>query len=69
VAELYNLTRREMTVLTTIIENAGVPEAASILGLSEATVRSHLKSNFRKTGAARQADLIKLVAGAASPFQ
>ncbi len=69
VAELYGLTRREMTVLTTIIENAGVPETAGILGLSEGTVRSHLKAIFRKTGATRQTDLIKLVAGAASPFQ
>jgi DNA-binding CsgD family transcriptional regulator len=58
-----------MTVLATIIENPGVADAADILGISETTVKSHLKSIFRKTGAARQADLIKLVAGAASPFQ
>jgi DNA-binding CsgD family transcriptional regulator len=58
-----------MTVLATIIENAGVPETADILGLSEGTIKSHLKSIFRKTGAHRQADLIKLVAGVASPFQ
>ncbi len=69
IAELYNLTPREMTVLATLIEHAGVPEVADILGLSEGTVKSHLKSIFRKTGAARQADLIKLVAGAASLFQ
>ena len=69
IAKLYNLTPREMTVLATIIENPGVPEAADILGLSEETIKSHLKSIFRKTGATRQADLIKLVAGAASPFQ
>jgi DNA-binding CsgD family transcriptional regulator len=69
IAELYKLTPREMTVLATLIENAGVPEVADILGLSEETIKSHLKSIFRKTGAARQADLIKLVAGAASPFQ
>jgi DNA-binding CsgD family transcriptional regulator len=68
-AELYNLTPREMTVLATMIESAGVPEVADILGLSEGTIKSHLKSIFRKTGAARQADLIKLVAGSASPFQ
>jgi len=69
IAALYNLTPREMTVLATIIENPGVADAADILGISETTVKSHLKSIFRKTGAARQADLIKLVAGAASPFQ
>jgi DNA-binding CsgD family transcriptional regulator len=69
IAELYNLTPPEMTVLATIIENPGVPEAADILGLSEGTIKTHLKSIFRKTGATRQSDLIKLVAGAATPFQ
>jgi DNA-binding CsgD family transcriptional regulator/PAS domain-containing protein len=69
IAELYNLTPREMTVLATLIENPGVPEAADILGLSEGTIKTHLKSIFRKTGATRQAELIKLVASAASPFQ
>jgi DNA-binding CsgD family transcriptional regulator/PAS domain-containing protein len=69
IAELYKLTPREMTVLATIIENPGVPEAAYILGLSKGTIRTHLKSIFRKTGATRQADLIKVVAGAASPLQ
>ena len=68
-AKLYNLTPREMTVLATIIENPSAPEVADILGLSEETIKSHLKSIFRKTGATRQADLIKLVAGVASPFQ
>lgn len=69
IAELYELTPREMTVLTTIVENTGVADAAYILGLSEGTIKSHLKSIFRKTGAARQADLVKLVAGVANPFQ
>lgn len=69
VARLYNLTPREMTVLSTVIENPSVSGSADILGLSGETIKSHLKSIFRKTGATRQADLIKLVAGAASPFQ
>jgi DNA-binding CsgD family transcriptional regulator/PAS domain-containing protein len=68
IAELYGLTRREMTVFATIVENAGVPETAAILGLAEGTVKSHLKSIFRKTGARAQADLVKLAAGVASPF-
>jgi DNA-binding CsgD family transcriptional regulator len=69
IVELYNLTPREMTVLATLIENAGVPEIADILGLSDGIVKTHLASIFRKTGAARQSDLIKMVAGASSPFQ
>jgi DNA-binding CsgD family transcriptional regulator len=69
IAAIHRLTPREMTVLATIIENPGVPEAADIVGLSEGTIKTHLKSIFRKTGATRQSDLIKLVAGAASLFQ
>jgi DNA-binding CsgD family transcriptional regulator/PAS domain-containing protein len=69
IAAIHRLTPREMTVLATIIENPGVPEAADIVGLSEGTIKTHLKSIFRKTGATRQSDLIKLVAGAATPFQ
>jgi DNA-binding CsgD family transcriptional regulator len=68
IAEQYNLTPREMTVLATLIENAGTPEFADILGLSQGTVKTHMKSIFRTTGAARQSDLITLVAGAARLF-
>ena len=69
IATLYSLTRREMTVLATVMEHAGVLETASILGLSEGTVKTHLKSIYRKTGATRQSDLVKLVAGTTSPFK
>jgi DNA-binding CsgD family transcriptional regulator len=67
-AQIYRLTPRETTVLMTIVECRGVPEAADILGLSVGTTRSYLKSVFQKTGATRQADLVKLVAGISSPF-
>jgi len=67
--ELYNLTPRGMTALATLMENAGIPEVADILGHSDGIAKTHLKSIFRKTGAARQSDLIKMVAGASSPFQ
>jgi DNA-binding CsgD family transcriptional regulator/PAS domain-containing protein len=67
-AQIYRLTPRETTVLMTIVECRGVPEAADILGLSVGTTKSYLKSVFQKTGATRQADLVKLVAGFSSPF-
>lgn len=66
--ELYGLTRREMTVLSTLMEANGVADAADLLGVSEGTLKSHLKSIFRKTGTRRQADLVKLAAAVASPF-
>jgi DNA-binding CsgD family transcriptional regulator len=40
-----------------------VPEVAAILGLGQQTVKTHLKRLFAKTGTARQALLVKLVAG------
>jgi DNA-binding CsgD family transcriptional regulator/PAS domain-containing protein len=65
---LYELTPRETSVLMAIVEGCGVPETAAILGLSVGTTRTHLKSIFQKTGATRQAELVKRVAGMASPF-
>ncbi|MGA7994185.1 MAG: LuxR family transcriptional regulator, partial [Bradyrhizobium sp.] len=36
--------------------------------VAETTVKTHLGRLFVKTGAARQADLVKIVAGYASPL-
>ncbi len=68
-AEIHSLTRREMAVLAAVVECGGAPQAAITLGLTNATVKVHLKSIFRKTGTSRQADLVKLVASMASPFK
>jgi len=65
----YGLTPREIAVVAGVVELGGVPQIASVLGLTGGTVRTHLKAIFRKTGASRQADLVKLVAGTASPFR
>jgi DNA-binding CsgD family transcriptional regulator len=61
-ADAYKLTPAEMRVLMTIVQIGGVPEVAPVLGISEATVKTHLQRIFDKTGTSRQADL-KLVAG------
>ena len=63
----YGLTRRELTILVAAVELGGIADVAAALGIAEATVRSHLKAIYQKTGATRQADLVKLVAGTASP--
>jgi DNA-binding CsgD family transcriptional regulator len=68
IAELYHLTRAELRVLLAIVEVGGVAETAESLGLSEATVKTHLHRVFGKTGASRQADLVKLVAGFSNPL-
>ena len=54
--------------MSAIVEIGGVPDVANMLGISQATVKTHLKRIFDKTGTARQSDLVKLVAGFTGPF-
>jgi DNA-binding CsgD family transcriptional regulator len=68
IAKAYDLTPTELRVLLAIVEVGGAPEVAEALGVGEATVKFHLKRLFAKTGARRQADLVKLVAGFVSPL-
>jgi DNA-binding CsgD family transcriptional regulator len=68
IARAYKLTPTELRVLLAIVEVGGGPEVAEALGVAESTVKTHLGRLFEKTGAARQADLVKLVAGFASPL-
>src|SRR5262245_18656465 len=68
VAKDYGLTPAELRVMFAIVEVGGVPEVAAVLGISETTVKTHLHHVFEKTGASRQADLVKLVAGYATPL-
>jgi len=62
-AREFQLTPAELRVLFSIVETGGVSEVADILGISEATVRTHLHRLYEKTGSGRQAELVKLVAG------
>lgn len=68
IARLYNLTPTESRVLLAIVEVGGVPETAQAMGIAEATVKTHLHRLFGKTGATRQADLVKLVASFSNPL-
>jgi DNA-binding CsgD family transcriptional regulator len=68
IAQAYNLTPTELRVLLAIVEVGGVPEVAAALGVAESTVKTHLSRLFDKTGVARQADLVKIVAGFSAPF-
>jgi DNA-binding CsgD family transcriptional regulator len=68
IARAYNLTPAELRVLMAIVEVGGVPEVAVVLGIAESTVKTHLARLFVKTGAGRQADLVKIVAGFATPL-
>jgi DNA-binding CsgD family transcriptional regulator len=68
IASTFKLTTAEMRVLMMIVQLGGVPEVAPVLGISEATVKTHLQRIFAKTDTSRQADLVKLVAGYMSPL-
>jgi DNA-binding CsgD family transcriptional regulator len=67
IAKLYGLTPSELRVLLAVFESGGVTNVAEALGISEATAKTHLRHLFEKTSTARQADLVKLVAGFAAP--
>ncbi len=56
----HHLTEKEQNVLLQLIHGHNIKETASDLFVSENTVKSHLKSIFRKTKTKSQADVIRL---------
>jgi DNA-binding CsgD family transcriptional regulator len=68
IGKLCKLTPTELRVLLAVVQVGGPAEVGETLGIAESTVKTHLHRVFAKTGAKRQADLVKLVAGYASPF-
>lgn len=62
-AKLYKLTASEIRVIDAVMKVSGVKALAEVLGLTQATVKTHLHNVFRKTGTARQSELVKLIAG------
>jgi len=67
--DAFKLTPTELRVLLGIVELGGVPEVAAALGVAATTVKTHVRHLFEKTGARRQADFAKLVAGYATPLR
>ena len=67
-AQLYSLTPAEVKTLVGIVELGSIPAAAKTHDVSRETIETHLKRIFEKTGASRQADLVKLLAGIISPL-
>jgi DNA-binding CsgD family transcriptional regulator len=68
IGRTFKLTPTELRVLLAVVEVGGVPEVAAALGVAETTIKTHVSRLFEKTGAGRQADLIKLVAGYSTPL-
>ncbi len=69
IAKAFQLTPMELRVLLAIVEVGGAPEVAEALGVAETTIKTHLGRLYQKTGAGRQANLVKLVAGFSNPLQ
>jgi DNA-binding CsgD family transcriptional regulator len=59
---LYGLTRAEAAITVQILRGQGLQAAADSLGISLATVRTHLQNVFAKTGTRRQSQLVRLIA-------
>lgn len=62
-AAQHKLSPAETRVLRALLDAGGLTRAASELGLSRSTAKSHLERIFSKTGSHSQAELVKRVLG------
>jgi len=68
-AKLHGLTGSELRVLLAMAPGLSVKEAAEMLGISEATAKTHLSHIFAKTNTSKQTELMQLFMGSAPPVQ
>jgi DNA-binding CsgD family transcriptional regulator len=69
VARIYGLTPAETRVLQHLIAGASITEAATALGVSETTAKTHRNHIFLKTGVSRRTDLFALIARLVPPIR
>jgi DNA-binding CsgD family transcriptional regulator len=67
IAAMFGLSAAEVRTLNRVLAGDTLPQAANALGIAVTTVRTHLTHIFDKTGASRQADLIRLAAKFSPP--
>jgi DNA-binding CsgD family transcriptional regulator len=60
---LYGLTPVEARLADLLAQGCELAAAAERMNMATGTARFHLKAIFRKTGAARQSELVRMVAG------
>jgi DNA-binding CsgD family transcriptional regulator len=63
IAAQYGLTKAEARALNALIGHEDIASASRALGVSTATLKSHIAAIYAKTGLSRQVDIIKLLAG------
>jgi len=66
-AATFGLTSAETRVLASLFSGRTLTETAATLGISGTTAKTHLEHIFLKTGATRQAELMRLWTGLISP--
>ena len=69
VARVFSLTPAEARLLQHLVSGASLTEAATALGIAEATARTHRNHIFTKTGVSRRTDLLVLVARLVPPIR
>lgn len=67
-ASLFGLTPAEAALALALAGGLSIADAAGELGISPHTARAQLKSVFAKTGASRQAELVRLILKSAAPL-
>jgi DNA-binding CsgD family transcriptional regulator len=68
-AQIFGLTPAQVQVLGFLAQGHAPEAIADILGISVATVRSHLSALFDRTGTSRQAELVARTLSLASPLR
>ncbi|CAB3799878.1 hypothetical protein LMG28688_05047 [Paraburkholderia caffeinitolerans] len=66
--KLFDLTPAESAIALLLMNGLTLEEAAEESAISKNTARSHLRSIFAKTGATRQATLIRILLGSIVPL-
>jgi DNA-binding CsgD family transcriptional regulator/PAS domain-containing protein len=61
VRQLFGLTRAEASLAARLASGLSLDESAEALGIAHNTARAQLRSAFGKTGATRQAELVRLI--------
>ena len=69
VARIFNLTPAEARLLQHLVSGVSLTEAASAIGITEATARTHRNHIFTKTGVSRRSDLLALVGRLVPPIR
>lgn len=64
---MYGLTVAESRIALLLSDGHATRKISNIIGVTENTVRTQIKSIYAKTGVKRQAELIRLLVGLAAP--